>query len=239
MTEIIRELPRDDRPRERLFRHGPETLSNAELVAILLGSGLRGKNAIQLARELLRDGVTKLREREPKHLYAIPGVGPAKAARVAAAFEFSRRVNLDNEIEEEPPVFEAPVFGRILVSRCARFRQERLGAALLDARHRIIKYEELFIGTVNHSLVSTRDLLRFTLAENAVAIVAYHNHPSGDPTPSKEDETFTIQLHDSLKLADIELVDHLVIGAHGYFSMKEKGLFGPALNQRMRELSRH
>jgi DNA repair protein RadC len=222
MNEVIRDLPRDDRPRERLFTHGPETLSNAELLAILLGSGLHGKNAIQLARELLADGMTNLKQREPSHLNTIPGVGPAKAARIAAAFELSKRATSD--VPEEPPHFDATVLGRELVSKCARYRQERLGAALLDARHRIIKHSDIFVGTMNNALVSTRDILRVTLLENAVGLVIYHNHPSGDATPSKEDEKFTVQLRDSLKLADIELVDHLVIGAHSFFSMKAKGL---------------
>ena len=222
MNEVIRDLPRDDRPRERLFTHGPETLSNAELLAILLGSGLHGKNAIQLARELLADGMTNLKQREPSHLNTTPGVGPAKAARIAAAFELSKRATSD--VPEEPPHFDATVLGRELVTKCARYRQERLGAALLDARHRIIKHSDIFVGTMNNALVSTRDILRVTLLENAVALVIYHNHPSGDATPSKEDEKFTVQLRDSLKLADIELVDHLVIGAHSFFSMKMKGL---------------
>ncbi len=222
MTEVIRDLPRDDRPRERLFTHGPETLSNAELLAILLGSGLRGKNAIQLARELLGEGMSTLRQREPKHLFNLPGVGPAKAARIFAAFEMSRRMT--SEEPEEPPPFVTTVLGSALVRQCGRHRQERLGIALLDSRHRIIKQRDIFVGTVNNTLVSTRDIIRATVVENAIAIVVYHNHPSGDPTPSEEDETFTTKLRDSLKLADIELVDHLVIGAHRYFSMKEKGL---------------
>jgi DNA repair protein RadC len=232
MTELIRELPRDDRPRERLFTHGPETLSNAELVAILLGSGLRGKNAIQLARELLSQGMAALKQREPKQLYAVPGVGPAKAARVAAAIELSRRVISDEP--DDPPVYEATVFGQQLVTRCARYRQERLGAALLDARHRIMKEREIFVGTVNNALVSTRDILRLAVMEEASALVIYHNHPSGDPTPSKEDESFTKRLRHSLELADVDLIDHLVIGAHRYFSMKEKGMIDPP-----RELSRN
>ena len=224
MTELIRDLPRDERPRERMFLHGPETLSNAELLAILLGSGRRGKNAIQLARELLSEGMANLKQREPRQLHTVPGVGPAKAARMVAAFEMSRRITSGEP--DEFPYFEATIFGRELVSRCARYSQERLGAALLDARHRIIKDREIFIGSVNNALVSTRELLRFVLVHNAVSIVIYHNHPSGDPTPSKEDETFTARLRDSLELAEIELVDHLVIGAHRYFSMKEKGMIG-------------
>ena len=125
---------------------------------------------------------------------------------------------------EDPPDFDATVLGTQLVSRCSRYRQERLGVALLDSRHRIIDEREIYVGTVNSAFVSTREILVTTLFENACAIVLYHNHPSGDPTPSKEDEDFTTKLRDSLRLADIELIDHLVIGHHRYFSMKEKGM---------------
>jgi DNA repair protein RadC len=223
MNEVIRELPRDDRPRERMQKHGPETLSNAELLAILIGSGLRGKNAIQLARELLvGKGMSTLKQRELNDLASVGGVGPAKAARIAAAFEIARRMTSGEP--EEPPAFDPTVFGKMLVGRCARYRQERFGIALLDSRHRIIDDREMFVGTINNSLVSTRDILRATVVENAAAIVAYHNHPSGDCTPSHEDESFTQKLRDSLKLADIELIDHLVVGTHRYCSMKDRGM---------------
>lgn len=222
MTDIIRDLPEDERPRERLLMHGPETLSDAELLAILLGSGVRGKNAIQLARELLCQGMPALRGRDLHQLAAIPGVGPAKAARIAAAIEFSRRIA--NSQMKGPPDYDMNVLGRDLVTRCARYRQERLGAALLDARHRIVKEREIFVGTLSNALVSTRDILRLALMEEAQALVIYHNHPSGDPTPSTEDKSFTKRLRDSLAYADMHLIDHLVIGAHGYYSMKESGM---------------
>ncbi|PYQ32112.1 MAG: hypothetical protein DMF56_03165 [Acidobacteria bacterium] len=222
MTDIIRDLPQDERPRERLLQHGPETLSDAELLAILLGSGVRGKNAIQLARELLYQGMPALRQRDLHQLATIPGIGPAKAARIAAAIEFSRRIA--NSQTKGPPDYDRTALGRDLVTRCARFRQERFGAALLDARYRILRDREIFVGTVNQTLVSTRDILRFALMEEAHALVIYHNHPSGDPTPSKDDQSFTVRLRDSLRLADMHLVDHLVIGAHGYYSMMEGGM---------------
>jgi DNA repair protein RadC len=176
MKEVIRDLPRDDQPRERLSAHGPEFLSNAELLAIVLGSGLPGKNAIQLARELLAGGISALKKREMKNLAATAGMGPAKAARIVAMFEIARRENSGEP--EEPPPYVATILGQTLVSRCARYRQERLGAVLLDSRHRIFKHREIFVGTINNALVSTRDILRLALFENATALVIYHNHPS-------------------------------------------------------------
>jgi DNA repair protein RadC len=221
MTDVIRDLPRDDRPRERLLMHGAETLSDAELVAILIGSGLPGKNAIQLARELLSGGMSRLRSRDVKFLETIDGVGPAKIARISAAFEISRRIVTGQP--EDPPEYEASSLGRTLIGKHAHQRQERFGAVFLDSRHRILKQREIFVGTVNNTLVSTREIIACALAQNATAIVAYHNHPSGNPEASADDITFTKKLSASLALVDIELVDHLIIGAHRYSSMKQRG----------------
>jgi DNA repair protein RadC len=222
VTDVISDLPRDDRPRERLLMHGAETLSDAELVAILLGSGVPGKNAIQLARDLLREGMSGLRSRDTKHLETFPGVGPAKIARISAAFEISRRML--NGVPDEPPAYDAAILGRTLIGTMARVRQERLGATFLDARHRILKQREIYIGTINTALVSTREIITDALMNNAVAVVVWHNHPSGSPAPSDDDEKFTMKLKYSLGLCDIVLLDHLIIGAHGYYSMLDRGL---------------
>jgi DNA repair protein RadC len=222
MHELIADLPLDERPRERMLMHGAETLSDAELLAVILGSGLRGKNAIQLARELLDDGFASLARCDAEQLAKRNGVGEAKATRVVAAFEIARR--LADFRTEDPKDFDADLFGRNLVIRCARLNQERLGALLLDSRHRVIRDRTLYVGTVDRAIVSTREVIRFTLDANAVAVVLYHNHPSGDPTPSGEDSTYTRKTRDSLGLMDIELVDHIIAGAHSFVSMGQKGL---------------
>lgn len=222
MTLIIRDMARDERPRERLMMHGAQTLSNAELLALFIGCGRPGKNAVDIARELLSEGLTRLTRREMSSLAKVPGIGVAKAARIVAAFEFARRVASGEP--EEPPDFDHYSIGAKLVKDYGRMNQERLGAIVLDARHRVLKQRELFVGTINNALVSTGDIMRFVLLENGCAVVVYHNHPSGACVPSAEDESFTDKLRYSLSTADIELVDHLIIGAHGYFSMKQKGL---------------
>ena len=221
MREVIADLPIDDRPRERLLTHGAETLSDAELIAVLLGSGVPGKNAIQLAREMLHDGMTALRRREPAEIAQLAGVGPAKASRIAAAFEVARR--LSSAEPDSLPTYDPDVFGRALVNEYAHHLQERLGAAFLDSRQRLLRQREIYVGTINHAAVSTRDVIRYALADNACAIVLYHNHPSGDPSPSAEDLMFTRKMTESLGLCDIELVDHIVIGAHRYYSMRQRG----------------
>ena len=222
MTQVICDLPRDDRPRERMLMHGVETLSDAELVALFVGSGRRGRNAIEIARDLLGEGMSRLSRREVSYLTEVPGIGVAKAARLVAAFEFARRFQSGRP--DEPPDFDTHRLGTTLVTRYGRHMQERLGAVLLDSRHRVLKEKEIFVGTINNALVSTGDIIRFALLEQGTAVVIFHNHPSGNPTPSGEDESFTQKLRYSLTTCDIELVDHLIIGAHGYFSMKEKGL---------------
>lgn len=221
MTDVIRDLPRDDRPRERLFQHGAHTLSDAELVALIIGTGAQGKNAIQLARELLAGGVRTLRRRDLTTLGAIRGMGPAKTARVNAAVELAKRMN--SKEEEVVDTFDTATLGAMLVSSYGHETQERLGAALLDARNRVTKQKEIFVGTNNKTLVSTREIIRYALIEHANGVVIYHNHPSGNPTPSDEDFSFTKKLQFSLSACDVELVDHLVIGAHGFYSMRERG----------------
>ena len=222
MTQVICDLPRDERPRERLQMHGVRTLSETELIALLVGSGKRGKNAIDLSRELLTEGINRLATREVAHLAAVSGMGVAKATRIVAAFELARRINAGEP--EQPPDYDRHVLCKQLITDYGRVSQERLGAVVLDSRHRIIKRKEIFVGTVNSALVSTKDILKFAVLENSTALVLYHNHPSGNPAPSIEDESFTTKLQMTLRSADIELLDHLIIGAHSYFSMKEKGL---------------
>ena len=223
MTDVIRDLPRDERPRERLIQHGAQTLSDAELVALIIGTGAHGKNAIQLARELLAGGVRTLHRRDLTTLTGIHGMGPAKSARVRAAVELSKRMNADVTEPEPPDMFDSATFGAKLLTSYRHETQERLGAALLDARHRVIKQRDIFVGTSDRALVSTREIVRFAILEFATAVVIYHNHPSGDPTPSDDDLTFTKKLHYSLWTCDLELVDHLIVGAHRFYSMRARG----------------
>ena len=221
MADLIADLPRDDRPRERLIEHGAETLSDAEVVAILIGSGTRGRNAIQLARDLLREGVPELARRDVRNIAKLRGVGLAKAARIVAAFDLARRLAASDR--DEPQPFDPERAGAMLLRTHASRLQEHLGAFFLDSRHRVLRQRDIFVGTINSALVSTRDIIRFALADNAVAIVLFHNHPSGNPGPSAEDIAFTRKVRDSLRLVDIDLVDHLVIGATTFSSMRQKG----------------
>lgn len=223
MHELIADMPIDERPRERMLTHGATSLSDAELLAILLGSGVPGKNAIALARELLQQGFASLARCNAEQLAKRDGIGIAKATRILSAFEIARRVACPRP--EKRPLFDTDVFGRGFIARSRALSQERLGALLLDSRRHILRERELFIGSVTRALVSTREVIRFALDANAVGVVLYHNHPSGDPAPSREDYSYTKKMRDSLNMIDIELVDHVIAGAHGYTSMKRKMSF--------------
>jgi len=222
LDELIADLPLDDRPREKLRKHGAEALSDAELIALLLGSGTRGKNAIQLGRELLRPGLHTLAVSSADAMSRVCGVGPAKATRIAAAFELARRLAAAEA--GDGARYEEPVVARSLISRYAHEPQEHLGAVLLDSRHRIARQCEVYVGTASRALVSTRDIIRLALEANASGVVLFHNHPSGDPSPSAEDLAFTRRVQQSLSLVDVELTDHLVLGSQRYCSMRGKGL---------------
>jgi DNA repair protein RadC len=222
MHDLIADLPIDERPRERMLTHGAQSLSDAELLAILLGSGVPGKNAIALARELLPDGFTSLAGNDAQQLARRNGIGMAKATRILSAFEIARRIA--RHAPGDPPHFDVNVFGRGFVARSRSMRQEHLGALFLDARHRILREREIYVGTAFTAFVSTREVVRFALDANAIGVVLYHNHPSGDPSPSEEDLKYTRRMCESLHLIDIKLIDHVIAGANGFTSLKQRGV---------------
>lgn len=220
---LIADLPMDERPRERLLKHGVDTLSDAELVAILIGSGVKGKSAIQVARELLAGGLNVLARRDGAAVQRSRGVGAAKAARIAAAFEIGRRLAAHVEGERDP-IRDPQSIARSLIARYSHHVQERLGAIFLDSKNRIIREREVYVGTLNNTTVSTRDVLRFALEDHAASVIIFHNHPSGDPSPSAEDLLFTKKMVEASKLMGVELVDHLILGANRFISLKQRGI---------------
>lgn len=221
MTYVIRDMPADERPRERMFAHGAHTLSDSELLAVILGSGVPGKNVLELARDLVKEGVRDLRAGDISALGVAKGIGPAKIARISALVEWSRRVAAPKEPVR--PLFDSGALGEHLVRTYIDARQERFSVVLLDARNRVMKHQEIYRGTLDRTLVSAREIIRLAVIECAKGVVLYHNHPSGDPTPSDDDVVSTRKLRETLELVDIDLVDHLVIGSHRFVSMKARG----------------
>ncbi len=223
----ITDWPTGERPRERLLSHGPEALSDAELLAIYLRVGVRGKSAVDLARDLLRrfDGqLNRLAEASLKELASVSGIGLAKAAQLKASFELARRA-LNQEMSNRDH-FSAP--GQVrdwLRLKLAARPHEVFMALWLDAQNRLLKAEELFTGTLTATSVYPREVVKAALGHNAAAVILAHNHPSGLAEPSSADELLTRSLKDALAMVDVRLLDHFIVaGNHPPLSFAERGL---------------
>ena len=222
----ILDLPPCERPRERLREHGPRYLNNAELVAILLRSGVAGENAINVAMRVLSefDGLAGLARAGYADLCQQRGLNHAKSSEIMAALELGRRI-ASLAPEERAQISCPQDAASLLTAEMAPLVQENLVVLLLNTRNQVVARRTIYIGTVNSSAVRPAEVLRPAIRENAPSIIVAHNHPSGDPTPSPEDVSVTRDLVAAGKLLDIELLDHLVIGHGGRFtSLKEKRL---------------
>jgi DNA repair protein RadC len=221
----VRELPRAERPRERLLDLGPQSLSTAELLAILLGSGSAGRSALQIGHAVLGEAGGSLRRiaREPvATLTGVSGVGPARAALIHAALELGRRMAAEGRGPLFPLHSPADVVA-IYAPRMENLPVEEFHVAALDAQSRLIRDITVTRGLLNSSLVHPREVFREAIAERAAAVVLVHNHPSGDPTPSVDDRLVTGQLVAAGRLLDIPVNDHIIIGHGRYASFAEAG----------------
>ncbi|WP_127170919.1 RadC family protein [Xanthomonas euvesicatoria] len=220
----IHDWPTHERPREKLLARGAIALSDAELLAIFVGSGLRGQDAVQTARDLLhRHGPLRLLlDRPAKTLARLPGLGPASACKLAAAMELAQR-HLMSALERGEALSDPPSVGRYFSQRLRARAYEVFAALFLDNRHRAIAFEELFTGTIDGADIHPREVVRRALLHNAAAVIVGHNHPSGNPEPSEADRAVTKRLLDSLELVDIRLLDHFVIGDGRPVSFAERG----------------
>jgi DNA repair protein radc len=220
----IRDWPEGERPREKLLARGSGALSDAELLAVLLGSGVRGKDAIALGRELLVNaGSLGALLGRPDSSVRAAGLGPAKRARIAAALELARR-SLAEQLREAPALGNPRDSGDYLRARLRHLPYEVFGCLYLDNRHRVLAFEELFRGTVDGASVHPREVVRACLAHNACAVIFAHNHPSGVAEPSAADRAITRELREALQLVGVRVLDHLVIGHGAPVSMAARGL---------------
>lgn len=222
----IADLPTSDRPRERLMQAGPGSLNNAELLAILLRMGVAGENAVRLAERLLGQcgGLPGLHRCTLADLQSVKGIGPAKAAQLLAAIELGRRIASSSP--QERPVINAPAdAANLLMYQLAGLNQEYLYVILLDTRNRVIGAPlEIYHGSLNTTVIRTSEVFREAVKVNAAALIAVHNHPSGDPAPSPDDVAVTRVLVEAGRKLDIEVLDHLVLGQNRFVSLKERGL---------------
>ncbi|MCB9111522.1 MAG: DNA repair protein RadC [Anaerolineales bacterium] len=221
----ISDLHESDRPRERLAALGPQALTNAELLAILLRVGVQGENAVEVGQRLLKkfSGLGGLHRAPFKELMDQHGMGEAKASQIKAAIELGRRLTLESP--EEKPAINSPADAAALVQYdMSALEQEHLRVMLLDRRNRVLEVVEVYKGSVNSSQVRVGELFKDAIRANASAVIVVHNHPSGDPTPSPDDVAVTRAIVQAGKMLDIDVLDHLVIGQGKWVSLKEKGL---------------
>ncbi|MDN3516343.1 DNA repair protein RadC [Aquisalimonas lutea] len=221
----ITDWPATERPRERLLEHGADTLSDAELLAIFLRTGHRGVSAVALARELLTrfDGLRGLLEADREQFCAYPGLGDAKYTQLQAVLAMARRY-LATELDRGEALTSPRATAEYLRAQLRHQQREVFGCLFLDNRHRVLRFEEMFHGTIDAAAVYPREIVRRALALNAAAVIAAHNHPSGVTEPSRADEQITRRLRDALALVDVRLLDHFVIGDGAPVSLAERGL---------------
>jgi len=217
--------PEDERPRERLLAHGADTLSDAELLAIFLRTGTRGMPVLALARHLLQEfgGLRNLMTVSPRQFCTVRGLGTAKYAQLQAAMEMARRV-MEEPLRQGDPLRSPADTRRFLASRLGTYPHEVFAGLFLDNQHRVIRYRELFRGTLDGAAVYPREVVRQALEYNAAAVIFAHNHPSGVAEPSHADIALTRRLSDALGLMDIRVLDHMVIGHGEVTSLAERGL---------------
>lgn len=221
----IRDWPADDRPREKLLKLGPQALTEAELIAIFLRTGIAGRSALDVARELLKEfkSVRGLLTADRKTLCAAPGMGAARYATLQAVLELARR-HYQELMHSGPALLNPQATREFLHMRLRDLPHEVFCCLYLDNRHRVIAFEELFRGTLDGASVHPREVVKRALAHNAAALILAHNHPSGVAEPSPADELITRRLKEALSLIDVRVLDHLVVGDRHCESLAERGL---------------
>ena len=220
----IRELPNNERPREKLAKCGVKNLSNSELLAIILRTGSKEENILELSNKIF--GKYNLRQLSKLSLNQIQkekGIGFAKACQILAWFEFGKRLNSFNE-EEKPIIKRAKDVAKLFLSEMGNLDKENFKGVFLDTRNKILRHETIFIGTLNESIIHPRDIFKIALEENAASVIFLHNHPAGNLEPSEEDIKTTKELIEAGNLLGINVLDHLIIGKNKYLSMQEEKL---------------
>jgi DNA repair protein RadC len=225
----IRELPADDQPREKLLARGADALSNAELIAILLRTGYRGKNVVEVARELFlrHKTLNALSRCSIDEISEIKGIKGVKAIELIAAFKLGHRI-AEEQLSKQK--IDTPELVCDLVGAEMRMlHKESLRVILLDTKYHLLRTEEVSLGSVNESIAHPREVFRPAIISSAYAVIVVHNHPSGDPSPSQSDHSLTRRLSEAAELLQIRLLDHIIIGAPAdgrepYFSFKEAGV---------------
>ncbi len=226
-ANTIKEIPRPERPYEKCERHGTSSLSDCELLAVLLRTGTKGENALELAEHILyhsgETGILGIHQFSVEQLMQIKGIGKVKAIQIACISELAKR--LAKAEAKETLCFSTPeTIARYYMEDLRHKKQEHMKMLMLNSKAHLIGESDVSKGTVNASLITPRELFIEALQKNAVSIVIMHNHPSGDPTPSREDKLTTKRIMDAGSIIGIELLDHIIIGNNCYMSFRESGM---------------
>jgi len=226
MITAVREMPEDDRPRERLARHGGEALRDAELIAVLFRTGTRDAGAVALAERLLRHfgDLRRVSQASIEELQQVKGVGEVKAIELKAALELGKRL-AGYARPRAPHVKNAEDLAKLLMHEFRQYETEHFKCALLTTKHELMKIVEVSHGGLNGTVALACDVFRAAVREGAAAVIVAHNHPSGDPEPSRADILLTKRLAEAAQILDIRFLDHVVFGDGRYLSMKERNLF--------------
>jgi len=223
----VKELPLDDRPREKLLLRGAQSLSDAELVAILLRTGKKGKSVLEIARELINNEVNlaMLATKTVDSLQKISGIGKDKAATLAAAFELSRRILSQPKWLSNRKITSPQDVAEIFIPILRDDNKEKFIVVCLNSANKIIKHETISVGNLNSSIVHPREVFKVAIDNSSASIILIHNHPSGNPEPSNEDIRITKKIVETGKIMEIPVFDHLIIAGETYTSFVEKRLF--------------
>ena len=222
----IKDLPEDERPREKLYKYGVRSLSNSELLAIIIRAGSREKTAIELCQRLLasdKDGISFLSDASIEEITKIKGLGKCKAAQILAAVEIGNRIKASkdgNKIRIESP----RDVSNVLMDEMKILKKEYFKIVMLNTKNQIIGIENISIGSLNSSIVHPREVFKEAIKRSSASIILAHNHPSGDPTPSKEDINITKRLIEGGEILGIKVLDHIIIGNNIYVSLKERDI---------------
>jgi len=219
----IQDIPEEERPRERLIRNGPESLSNAELLGIILRTGSREENVVNLCSRILTEySIKQLSLANVSRLMQVHGIGKAKAAQVAAVFELARRLEIFVEEPKRKVCSPKDVY-TLMYPKMREQKKEKFITLCLDTKNQILKEEVVSIGSLNASIVHPREVFKSALLESSASVIMVHNHPSGDPSPSREDIMVTEKMVEGGKLLGIDVLDHIIIGEGRYVSLKDEG----------------
>lgn len=220
------DIPENERPKEKLLRYGAESLSNPELLAIVLRTGTKGENVLNLSQKIIAElnGLNGILNASVKEMTKIKGVKEAKASQILAVAELFRRFNTYKSFNEFKRITSPREVANMLYGEMGASNQEVLKLIILNTKNEVVKIKDVFKGSLNSSLIHPREIFNEAIRSSAASIIICHNHPSGDPTPSSEDIKVTTRINQSGEIIGIKLIDHIIIGRNNYVSLKEKGI---------------